>query len=199
MFGSVGFSGIQSFLGKRMQLGYVVKDLDSALRHWTEVLGVGPFVVIEEALGDRRFVHRGRASDVRMSVAFSYVDDVQIEFITQSNDAPSPYTEFFESGREGLHHLAFWPQDYPEACRRLEESGYAEVCSVQMQDGTKNVSYFSGPAHFGAMLEVVPLTPHRARYFGGVKALVERWDGSRPIRRFRTREDFVASSDYRSQ
>jgi len=189
---------LSSFLGQRMQLGYVVADLDAALRFWTEVLQVGPFVVIEESLGDRQFLHRGRPSDVRMSVAFSYLGDVQIEFIAQSNRAPSPYVEFLSSGREGLHHLGFWPQDYPQACEELERHGFTEVCSIKMSDGTKNVSYYSGPAHLGAMIEVVPFTPARAKYFGGIKALAETWDGSRPIRRYSTRDEFIASPDCRT-
>lgn len=36
------------FLGNVRQNGYVVRDMDAALRHWTEVLGVGPFYYIEQ-------------------------------------------------------------------------------------------------------------------------------------------------------
>ena len=190
---------LTSFLGQKMQLGYVVADLDAALRFWTEALKVGPFVVIEDSLGDRRFMHRGQPSDVRMSVAFSYFGDVQIEFITQQNSAPSPYTEFLSiAPAGGLHHLAFWPQDYAQACQELERRGFDEVCTIEMTDGTKNVSYYSGPVHLGTMIEVVPLTPARTKYFGGVKALVEEWDGSRPIRRYANRAEFMASPDCRA-
>jgi catechol 2,3-dioxygenase-like lactoylglutathione lyase family enzyme len=190
---------LTSFLGQKMQLGYVVADLDAALRFWTERLGVGPFVVIENSLErDRRFIYRGQARDIRMSIAFSYLGDVQIEFIAQSNSEPSPYTDFLSSGRQGLHHLGFWPQDYPQACEQLQRMGLAEVCTIEMQDGTKNVSYFSGPPHLGVMLEVVPLTPARTKYFGGIRALAESWDGSRPIRRYSTRAEFMASPDCKS-
>lgn len=187
---------LSAFLGQKMQLGYVVADMDAALRYWSETFKVGPFVVIEESVGDRRFMHRGRQSDVRMSVAFSYFGDVQVEFISQHNDAPSPYTEFLAGGRTGgLHHLAFWPPDYAGACAELEKHGFAEVCTIEMQDGTKNVSYYNGPAHLGTMIEIVPYTPARAKYFGGVKALAENWDGSRPIRRYKDRAAYMASAD----
>ena len=187
---------LPSFLGQKMQLGYVVADLDAAMRFWIDAFNVGPFVVFEEALGDRRFMHRGRQSDVKMSIAFSYFGDVQIEFISQSNDAPSTYTEFLAGGRAGgLHHLGFWPKDYPEACRELERLGFIEVTSVEMPDGTKNVSYFEGPAHLGTMVEVVPYTPARAKYFGSIRAMADNWDGTRPIRRYANRAEFLASPD----
>ncbi len=35
--------------GEVRQNGYVVRDIDAALKHWTEVLGVGPFFYFERA------------------------------------------------------------------------------------------------------------------------------------------------------
>lgn len=184
-----------SFLGQRTQLGIIVADLDESLRFWTGTMKVGPFIVIEESLGDRKFVHRGKVSPVDMSIAYSYFGDTQVEIIVQNNSAPSPYTEFLASGGQGLHHLAFWPEDYEGACRELDRAGFEEVCSIQTADGVKNVSYYSGPKHLGAMIEIVPLTPARKEYFGVMKRLAESWDGQRPVRRYKTRAEFLASPD----
>lgn len=182
-----------SFLDGSVQLGFVVKDLDAALRFWTEEMQVGPFIVIEESLGDRHFIHRGQKSDVKMSVALSYRGEVQIELIAQSNDAPSIYTEFFDRGGEGLQHIAFMTEEYEKAGRKLEQSGYEEVCSIQTADGIKNVSYYSGPAHLGVMVELVPMTPLRKKYYNGIKVLANSWDGSHPVRKYPTRAEFLNS------
>ncbi len=183
-----------SFLGERMQLGLVVSDMEVALRFWTEGLKVGPFVVIEDSFGDRRFVHRGREIEMKMSVAFSYLGDTQIELVVQSNSSPSPYTEFLESSGGGLHHVAFWPDDFDQSCKELERLGLEEVTTIHMPDGMKNVSFFSS-SQLGVMIELIPWTPARRRYVAGIKALAEAWDGSRPVRRFRTRADFLASDE----
>ncbi|MNL50474.1 hypothetical protein D3C87_1734930 [compost metagenome] len=82
-----------------MQLAFVVPDLDEALHFWTAKMKVGPFVVIEDAMGDRRFLHRGAVSPVEIRLAFSYIGDTQIEVISPSNQAPSPYTEFLGEQR----------------------------------------------------------------------------------------------------
>ncbi|KRB49110.1 hypothetical protein ASE04_18160 [Rhizobium sp. Root708] len=93
-----------AILGRRLQLAYVVRNIDDAMAFWTKVLKVGPFVVIENSRGGRiGAVQRG----VDFTIAFAYFGDVQIELIHQSNDAPSSYKEFLDAGREGLHHLAF--------------------------------------------------------------------------------------------
>jgi hypothetical protein len=68
-------------LGSRMQLGIVVPDLEAALTYWTCRLKVGPFVLIEDPVGDAVFSHRGQSSSVKMSVAFSYVGDTMVELL----------------------------------------------------------------------------------------------------------------------
>ena len=186
---------LPAFLGKRIQLAFVVKDLEAALRYWTETLKVGPFVVIEKSVGDRKVVHRGVETKMDMTLAFAYMGDVQIELIHQTNDAPSPYKEFTDSGREGLHHVAYWPEDFEGACGYLESSGFREICSIYMADGNRNVAYYCAPDFIGAMVEIVPMTPARATYFGRIQRLCANWDGTRPVRRFVDREAFLASGE----
>src|SRR5690349_10456882 len=105
-------TGTGSFLGKRVQLAFVVTDLDATLKYWTEVLGVGPFVVLESSKGGRKIIHRGEETDVDYALSFAYMGDVQIEIVMQTNDAPSTYKEFTDQGKTGLHHIAYWPEDF---------------------------------------------------------------------------------------
>jgi catechol 2,3-dioxygenase-like lactoylglutathione lyase family enzyme len=181
-------------LGARMQLSFVVPDLQEALKFWTETLKVGPFVVIED-LGDRHFFYRGQESPVEILIGFSYVGETQIELIEQINSAASPYTDFLESGRQGLHHFGFWPDDCEKARLELEQRGFKEVLVIQASNGGNKVTYHSGPEHVGAMFEIAPMTPERAKHFAGLKALADNWDGTRPVRWFRTRAEYMASED----
>lgn len=182
-------------LGKRMQLAFVVRDMQEALRYWTETMKVGPFVLIQNATRDRHFFHRGQLTPVEMDLAFSYLGDVQIEIICQTNSAPSLYQEFLASGREGVHHVGFWPDNFEESCRELERSGCELVSSVNASTGSVHVKYYSAPQCLGLMLEVAPMTPDRVQYFAGIKALADHWDGSRPVRVFLSRAEYMASAD----
>jgi catechol 2,3-dioxygenase-like lactoylglutathione lyase family enzyme len=186
---------LPKMLGTRTQLAFVVSDLEAAVAYWTECMGVGPFVVIEKSVGDRRVVYRGRDTAMDYSLGFSYLGDTQIELIWQFNDAPSPYKDFLDGGREGLHHIAFWPADFEAACVELQKSGFKEVCTMYLSDGARNVAYYDTPGLLGAMVEIVPMTPARSAYFGRIKKLVDAWDGSRPLRRFASREAFLASGE----
>ena len=195
MIDVVNLPSFPPMLGKKIQLAFVVSDLDAAMEYWTQTLKVGPFVVIEHSVGGRKVLHRGQRTDMDMSLAFSYMGDIQIELVKQTNDSPSPYKDFLDSGRQGLHHIAFWPEDFQAACTEVERSGFTEVCAMYLEDGTRNVCYYDTPTHLGIMIEVVPMTPARTSYFGRMKKLTENWDGTRPVRRYSTRADFLESGE----
>ena len=42
--------------GPLRQMGFVVRDIDRAMRHWIEVCGVGPWFVAEEITARRLLV-----------------------------------------------------------------------------------------------------------------------------------------------
>jgi catechol 2,3-dioxygenase-like lactoylglutathione lyase family enzyme len=196
VIGAVDVSWLGTRLGKDgLQLSYVVRDLEATLHFWTRSLGVGPFVVIENAATDRVVAYRGRKTQVTMTLAFAYVRDIQIEIIVASCPDPTPWTEFLDSGRQGLHHIAMWPDAFDAACSRLETLSFIPECRIETNTGVVSSIYFRGPEHLGHMVEVAPNSPSRRRYFGGIRALATGWNGSRPIRRFASREDYLASND----
>ena len=158
---------LPAFLGAKTQWGFVVHDLEAAARDWTERLGVGPFVVIEDPVKGARFLLRGRPIRVRMSVAFSYLGDTMIELIQQHGEDDSPYAELRASRGEGLHHIAFWPEDFAGACRRLEAGGLAPIASIASGDDPVSVMYYEAPSSLGMMLEIVEMTAARRRLLRG--------------------------------
>ena len=45
------------------------------------------------------------------------------------------------------------------------------------------------------MVEIAPMTPERSAYFAAIKALADTWDGTRPVRTYATRAEFLGSKD----
>lgn len=184
------------FLGKKMQLAFVVRDMDEAMRYWTEVMQVGPFVVFESCRDNRRLTYRGADTGVEWSLGFAYWQDVQLELICQTNDEPSAFKELLDSGREGLQHIGFWPDDFEGACAYLEDKAHKEVTVIYLDDGRRNGIYYESPRHIGPMIELVPWTTQRAAYFDRIRRLSDTWDGvSRPVRKFANRAAFLESGE----
>ena len=60
--------------GPVRQNGYIVRDIDAAMKHWVEVMGVGPWYYIDRVQTDW-FRHRGVDSAVEMSIALANSGD----------------------------------------------------------------------------------------------------------------------------
>src|SRR3954453_1997040 len=94
--------------GPMRQVGIVVRDIETAMRHWVEVCGIGPWFYAER-LPLSEFRYKGRVYDINMSVALANSGNVQLELIQQRCDNPSLYRDFLAAGHEGMQHWSSWP------------------------------------------------------------------------------------------
>jgi methylmalonyl-CoA/ethylmalonyl-CoA epimerase len=176
MSGMLGLSR----LGPVMQLAWLPSDFDAALDHWTRVMGVGPFFLMENiALAEMRY--RGQPTDAVFSLALAYWGDTQIELIRPENDAPSIYSGDY-AVRDRLHHVCLLVDDIADAYAACAEFG-AEVLVEGRVGEQGRVIYADpggGPGHVVEMLQSQPGT---AELFGMMKQAAASWDGSEPLRR----------------
>ncbi|MDP6344985.1 MAG: VOC family protein, partial [Alphaproteobacteria bacterium] len=131
------------------QNGYVVRDIDAAMRHWIEVMGIGPWFYVERA-PIKRFMHRGQPADLHVSIALANSGPLQIELIQQRNDAPSMYREFLDAGREGLQHMAYWTDHFDRDLATATELGWPIGQSGEVGSDGRFV-YFDTEAHPGTV------------------------------------------------
>lgn len=167
--------------GAITQNGYVVHDIHAAMDHWVTVMGVGPWFYFEKVTVDY-FRHRGRDSDLDVSIALANSGDLQIELIQQRNDAPSMYREFLAAGREGLQHVAYWPKDYQAVYDRALALGYRVGQEGQIGGEKGRFAYFDTESHPGTVIELSDVSGPKGAFFELVKQSSLDWDGSAPIR-----------------
>ena len=161
------------------QLGYVVSNLDDAIRHWVEVLGAGPFFLIEHC-ALREQIYRGQPSAVDVDIALGNSGDVQIELIYQHNDVPSIYNETNPAGHLGLHHFGVMPNNFELATKKMLDEGCEEAFSCTVSRA--KLAYFDTRKQTGHFTELW----EDSNVFNDVAKLVEDaakdWDGNTPIR-----------------
>lgn len=168
--------------GAVCQNGYVVRDIEAAMDHWINVLGVGPWFYIEQVKPDY-FRHRGVDSPLQMSIALANSGDLQIELIQQRNDAPSMYKEFLDAGLEGLQHMSYWTEDYQGLYDRAIGLGYKVGHEGQLGGAKGRFAYFDTQAHPGTLVEISDISGGKKAFFERVRHAAVDWDGSDPIRR----------------
>jgi hypothetical protein len=168
--------------GKVRQDGYVVEDIEAAMKHWTEVLGVGPFFYFEE-VPVANFQYRGQPSDPQLSIALANSGDLQIELIQQRNDAPSLYRDFRAAGHEGLQHLAYWTETFSADLERALELGFQVGHSGEIGGSDGRFVYFATEGHPGTVIELSEVSGPKGAFFRYIAEAARSWDGSGAIRR----------------
>lgn len=172
------------YFGGARQVGFVVRDIERAMAHWSRALGVGPWFY-KAAVGTTEFRYYGepqtRLPD--LSIALANSGDLQIELIQQRNDAPSLYLDTLARNGECAQHIAYWTEDRYDALHaRLLGSGYAEGHGGRM--GMRGrFSYFVHPDLPSGMVELSETTGGKGDYFRQIAEAARQWDGhTDPIR-----------------
>jgi catechol 2,3-dioxygenase-like lactoylglutathione lyase family enzyme len=168
--------------GPVRQNGYVVRDIEAALRHWTRVLGVGPFFYFERA-PITEFTRRGTPSPLEVSIALANSGDLQIELIQQRNDAPSMYRDFLAAGREGLQHVAYWTNAFEADLERCLAAGFVVGQAGVAGGANGRFVYFETEAHPGTVVELSDSSGAKGAFFKHIADVARTWDGSDPVRR----------------
>jgi len=168
--------------GDVRQNGYVVADIEAAMKHWTEVLGVGPFFYFEEVPVEN-FQCRGRPSNPLLSIALTNSGGLQIELIQQRNDAPSLYRDFRSAGHEGLQHLAYWTESFSADLERALGLGFQVGHSGEVGGPDGRFVYFETRSHPGTMIELSEVSGSKGAFFRHIAETARSWDGSEAIRR----------------
>jgi hypothetical protein len=131
------------------QLGYVVRDIEKACKHYESVFGTGPFSDVIDVDMDGALL-RGKPVETAIKVAFVQSGDVQIELIEPVR-GQNPYTEFLEARGEGIHHLAYKVDDMEAMKAVFAEKVGEPVFSRDM--GVMEFAYFDTSEVGGLMIE----------------------------------------------
>jgi catechol 2,3-dioxygenase-like lactoylglutathione lyase family enzyme len=143
------------------QVAVVVRDLDAAMRQYSEKLGIGGWDVYTygpHCLHTMTF--RGEERPYVMKLALARVGGTAYELI-ESVEGPNIYEEFLTTRGEGLHHLGYYVEDIDRAIEEMAARGYGLLQSGR-GFGTENdgaYAYFDTERDFGCILEAIELPP----------------------------------------
>jgi len=173
---------MSNLLGPIRQLGYVVDDIELGMKHWSEVMGVGPWfynprVPIEDYAFD------GKKYEPHNSVALANSGDMQVELIQIRNDVPSMYRDFMNKGLRGLQHVAFWTTQFDDDLAKMIQRGFTvKMGGCVGEDG--RFVYFAEEQHPGSCIELSEVLGPKGKMFDMVREASIDWDGKDPVRPF---------------
>jgi len=121
-------------------IGIAVKDLDTAITYYENVLGLKCYAIEEVA-------------DQKVKTAFFKVGDTKIELL-ESTDPEGPIGKFIEKKGEGIHHIAFNVPELEEALKEVDESGI-QLIDKKPRKGAEgmNIAFLHPKSTFGVLTE----------------------------------------------
>ncbi|SPJ26054.1 VOC family protein [Palleronia abyssalis] len=165
--------------GEIMQLGYVVTDLDAAVDHWVDVMGVGPFFATK-TVPYASVTFRGQPCDAETRVAISSHKGLQIEIIEQTGGGASIFTEFLQSQGGGLHHVCAMTEDLDASLASWKARGIDPLQSGVTMAGIPFAYMDTDPDNTGRVLELVQPSAGLLKFFDKIERTCAEWDGSAP-------------------
>ena len=158
-----------------VQLAYHVTDIDAAIVACHRRYGWGPFLLRRHLpLVDVRY--RGALATLDISAAHAQAGPLQIELVTQHCDQPSTFRDAFAADREGLHHVALFPQDHDIMVAHYVAQGFAVTTELRTAEG-RGASYLDTRATLGHMVEVYRVNASLHALYARVAQLADDWDG----------------------
>jgi len=164
------------------QLGYVVQDIEAAMRHWSGSLGVGPWFY-NPRVPIVNYRYRGERYEPHNSVALANDGFLQVELIQTRNDVPSMYRDFALGGRTGAQHVAYWTEDYDRDLNNLVGLGWKPVMQGEVGERGRFI-YFDTEYHPGTVIELSEVAGPKGKLFKLIREASEGWDGKDPVRPF---------------
>jgi hypothetical protein len=162
------------------QTGWVVTDLDEAIKHWSSVNGVGPFVV-RRGVSSPGIEYRGVVTPLVVDIAHAQAGDIQIELIRQLNDDPSAYRDVYGADGSGLHHVGAFTEDFDADMQHYKDAGVAVV--EYGVSGTTRFAYFDTRDSTGCMTELIDQrsSAQLQELYAQITKASLNWDGVDPI------------------
>jgi hypothetical protein len=166
--------------GDPKQLGIVVKDINKAIDHWVNDLGVGPWFVNDPIPLISSRYHGKEMEDLNVCNALSHSGEWQIELIEPRHAGSSVWTDFLEAGCVGIHHFSHYAHDFDAFCDDATSRGLEIVQDGNLQSG--RYAYLAHPVMKTTYYEVGEWSVERQRIFDTIKFLASTWDGKDPVR-----------------
>lgn len=138
--------------GSVIQVAYVVRDIEAAMRRHWEVCGIGPWSVYTftpEKVRD--FIYRDRPATHTCLLALAWTDRMQLELL-QPVSGWSIYDEHLQRRGEGMHHIKLYHADCATAVAHYAARGYKVIQSGRFDEDEHY--YLDTEKDFGYIIEL---------------------------------------------
>lgn len=139
------------------QVAFVVRDLDRAVRHWTDDLGIGPWSVwTMRPPALKNTIYHGKEVPFGIRHALAWSGNLQFELV-EPLEGPSIFKDQLDTIGEGPNHIGVIVSDHPAAVAGFIAKGFTPLQSATgfgaSEDG--KFAYFRPPHDISTIVELI--------------------------------------------
>lgn len=165
--------------GGILQVAFVVKNIHSAIKEFTNIFRAGPWLYTER-VHIQDALYRGIPTNFLGSTAVANAGLIQIEMIQQLDDAPSVYTEIVKKNGYGFHHLGIVVRNFDVKLDEYKKLG--NEVAFYLDTGLNRIAYIDMKGEFPYFMKVTEVTDRMEEIFYILSQASAGWDGKEPIR-----------------
>ena len=136
-----------------MQVGIIVRDIETKARAWSEILGLPvPEIIVTDTVDKTQAEYNGKPTSARARLAFFHMGQLDVELI-EPIDGPSTWKDQLDGHGNSLHHIAFEIKGMQEKTAYLDSQGVPLIQSGEYTGG--RYAYFDGTDQLGTILELL--------------------------------------------
>ena len=143
---------------KADQLGFVYKDVEKQAKILESTYNIPKITFFE--LHDQTITYRGKETKNSIKLGTTQYFNLNIELI-QPLDGENIYYEFFDSGREGFHHIGMYIDDLPSSIENFKKKGINPLQMGQIIE--MHYAYMDTEDTFGVIIELLKIIPKKRR------------------------------------
>jgi catechol 2,3-dioxygenase-like lactoylglutathione lyase family enzyme len=133
-----------------VQVGILVKDVKETAKKFEEILGIGPFEILESPFRDKMLY--GEPEDFKIIVGLAKSGGIQVELM-EIISGNTIYHEQLKKKGYGLHHIAIGTSDMEETQQEMKKKGFAVTQSGNRR-GVK-FAYLNTEDELGVIVEII--------------------------------------------
>ncbi len=135
------------------QIGIIVKDARSSAKLLEEILGIGPFQILERP--PEEIIYKGKTQTFQITNGLAFFGAVQLELI-EVVSGECCQAEFLQRTGGGLHHLGLFVDDIEEEIAKAKEHGI-DILQTGTAVGAIRWAYMDTEETYGIIIEFMQL------------------------------------------
>ena len=160
-----------------IQIGYLVEDIDDAMKAFTSKLNIGPWHKFRVSGPRPQSRYKGEPTAYDISIALTFQGTMMFELVQQHDAAASVFHDVVARRGYGLHHWGIGTRRFEERLAEETANGAMPLFTSVTGRGAR-IAYLEGPAPLYGMMELIEVTPENERFYAGIAQRSSEWDGS---------------------